>query len=189
MGGPLGSELDVNSVKNFVSFSKVGYKLNGARRFSGGITVLMKPEIRKGVKYVNTRCQFGIWMKFDKKYFNLINDIYICACYIPPEGSSVYTNNTDVNIDPYQLIEEDIIRYQELGDIMLMGDFNARTACNIDFIENDNDWLPNVELSQCYPRDIYISKRANHDTVTNKFGEKLLNLCKELQLRILNGHW
>ena len=66
--------------------------------------MLLKHEIRKGVKYVKTTGNYFILMKFDKKkYFDMYNDLYVCAC--PPEGSSAYFGDDGKMLDLYQLLD------------------------------------------------------------------------------------
>ena len=67
---------------------------------------------------------FVSW-KLDKSFFNLEKDIYVCSVYIPPSNStfcSSYKGN-----DPFDELQQQISFYSRKGDIILNGDFNART--------------------------------------------------------------
>ena len=63
-------------------FSLVRPKTKKAGRHSGGVTVLCKEGIRKGVK-VSHHSEGFIWLKLDQVFFNLDNPLFICASYIP----------------------------------------------------------------------------------------------------------
>jgi hypothetical protein len=58
------------------------------------------------------------------------------SIYNPPEGSPALTKN-QVNI--LDLVQNDIIHFKDLGNIMLFGDFNARTGNASDFIPDDHN--------------------------------------------------
>ena len=74
------------------------------------------------------------------------------------------------------------------GQIMIMGDLNARTGCLNDFIgDDDKQWGMNDDMRELYPNDYVINKRLNQDCIINNVGKTLINLCKTHQLRILNG--
>lgn len=73
------------------------------------------------------------------------------------------------------------------GEVIVAGDFNARTKTLPDFI--DDDWLHNSLLDKLpsYCSDIELPKRVNPDQCQNDYGMRLLNLCKATGLRIVNG--
>ena len=55
---------------------------------------------------------------------------YIPICYFSPINSNFYKkNNLDKNC-PYHGLENDIYILRNEGNILLMGDFNARTSSN-----------------------------------------------------------
>ena len=64
-----------------------------------------------------------LWIKLDAKLFNLMNNLYLCAAYIPPQYSK---NITCKKVDYFQHLNDSIIKYSNKGNIMLMGDFNSR---------------------------------------------------------------
>ena len=81
------------------------------RRF-GGLSVYIRDTIRPGVKFLNNRCNDYIWIKLDNSFFGLLEDIYVCFIYNPPENTS-YSKNLEYNI--LDLVEEDIINYSTSG--------------------------------------------------------------------------
>ena len=50
------------------------------------------------------------------------------------------TNNQNSNINIFESVSNEMSKYNLVGDVLLCGDFNARTGCGLaDFINNDND--------------------------------------------------
>ena len=67
----------------------------------------------------------------DKNFFCFDTDIYLCF----PEYSSCYI---DQNIDFLELVENEILAYKSKGSVIILGDFNARTGLELDFISDDD---------------------------------------------------
>jgi hypothetical protein len=157
-------------------------KLAKARKFSGGLLILIKSQISKGIKRIKSNPGNYIWLRLDKHFFNLQKHIYLCMAYVSPENSTYTRNN---NEDYLSLIQNDIIKFQDEGDIMLIGDLNARTSIISDVINNDNEqYLP---MNESYIQDCEIPMRNNQDFTINTRGSSLIDLCISAQLRILNG--
>lgn len=149
-------------------------------RYFGGIAILSKISIKNGVKILPIKNTNFHWIQLKKDFFNLINDIFICTVYYPPSNSAYLSDDIDI----FQLIEKDIFIYQNLGDIMLCGDFNARCGTENDFVSNDLDNF--VPIDAYYIADS--SKRRNsRDSKLDTRGKELLNFCIGNNLRILNG--
>ena len=69
--------------------------------------------------------------------------------------------------------------------IFVGGDFNSRIGTQNDFIiknEKDRNYL-----LRDYELDTIRSVRNNQDTSVNEYGQQLLDLCIEINLRILNS--
>ena len=65
-----------------------------------------------------------------------------------------------------------------------MGDFNARTGTENDFIvEEHNNFVPDDN----FPLPRQVPKRKSFDSQINEHGKYLIEICKSLDLRILNG--
>lgn len=68
---------------------------------------------------------------------------------------------------------------------MICGDFNARTASDLDCISIDSSkYLP---LFDSYKNDDNIRARNSHDVILDARGKELLELCISNQMRIANG--
>jgi hypothetical protein len=111
---------------------------------------------------------------------------YVCACYIPPEGSAVYrnVNSSLFDFDFFECLNDDIMRYASMGEIYLAGDFNSRTGELLDYVEN-------INLNRFVPIDDYFVKpeltRKSKDKCVNAFGHKLISILKENALSFVNG--
>ena len=55
--------------------------------------------------------------------------------YISPARSSFGQHNDDI----FALVEHDIFKYSAMGKCFLVGDFNACTHIDHDFVDNDGD--------------------------------------------------
>ena len=106
-----------------------------AKRPSGGISILIKHELRKcnskmGISVVKESDCY-VWLKLHSSVFNLKSDLYICACYIAPDYSTYWDQ---YDRDTFLLLENDICTYRTIGNIILTGDLNARTGVKPDYI-------------------------------------------------------
>ena len=73
---------------------------------------------------------------------------------------------------------------------MCIGDFNARTGAEPDYIpldRLDNQVLRNVGELFDYVSDECSTPRVSQDKTVNNFGRNLLRLCKSTGIRIVNG--
>ena len=67
---------------------------------------------------------------------------------------------------------------------MLCGDFNSRTGKLLDYVSDKGDehFQNNLKVTTQI-----VSNRKTSDSEVNNHGKKLINLCKENNLRIING--
>ena len=174
---------------NFDSFSCPRPKCNRkAKRDSGGVIVYFKKTISSGVVLSKINEKGIIWFKLKASYFSTKNDVYVCACYIPPSDSKVYTSTISplFEFDFFDEIAGDIRNFAQNGDIMLTGDFNSRVGQKSDLIEDINlDRY--VDLPEHDVQTGLLQPRVSLDSACNAFGNKLLNLCKECSILIVNG--
>ena len=87
----------------------------------------------------------------------------------------------------FQKIEEDIFLYSKDGNILLAGDFNAKTDAANDYvsdIQDDHSLVNNIET---YNFDSPLQLRNEDKRPVDAQGEKFLSLCKNCRIRILNG--
>ena len=176
------AESRVPNIDGFVLWSI--WNKRSSRRGIGGIACYIKKNISPHARlYKKDPHNQYMWIE--------ITDInnrktYIAICYFAPINSNFYKkNNLDKNC-PYNGLENDISRFRNEGNILLMGDFNARTSNNqailLSNYSNPNPlWLDeDLTLASRY-------KRSSVDLGENLFGSELIKLCSSQDLIICNG--
>lgn len=169
-------------IDGYYCYSKNRLKQKLIGRPSGGITLITKPEFRKGLKILEYSSDFCMCLKLDKHFFSLNEDLYIIVVYVPPEGASLYNVH---NKNPFEEVQNIISKFSNLGQILLIGDFNARTSQLKDFCDSDISCINNT-MDMSFLSNT-LKPRRNQDQKKNYFGNLLVNMCKDLQLNILNG--
>jgi len=143
---------------------------------------LCKDGYRPGIKILESSEGF-IWLKLDAKFFNLKNDLFLCAVYFPPQYSQ---NHYSKKIDYFQYLSDTIIKYGNQGNVMIAGDLNSRVGTNS---EESFHEIPNID-ALC-PEEVRvasrISQRLSCDQKVNGYGKKLLQLCQAFNLKLTNG--
>lgn len=159
-----------------------GNKSAGAKkgRFSGGISIYYKNCFKDKIKVIEKNQSGVMWLKILKEVFSFDQDVYICVAYIPPSGSKVLRSQ---DLDLFEQLELDIIRYKRLGKVFLTGDFNSRTANESDCLDFDK-YLDDEDI---FLNDIILQPRVNSDHVLDTHGRHLLLLCQTSGLLIANG--
>ena len=76
------------------------------------------------------------------------------------------------------------MKFKQKGEVIVMGDFNARTGVNEDILKIDK--FDNIDLPFINQNN-HILPRNSEDKTVNPRGRELIELCKALQLAILNG--
>jgi hypothetical protein len=118
------------------------------------------------------------------RYVCLVNlqDIYVATKYISPEHSS---SNVD-GIEPiYEQLIADVVKFSNIGHVIVQGDFNACTNIKQDFVSYDDSGRSNPEddhyiSDQNLPRNNLDPKRINNN------GRHLLNF--DIRTRMLWGN-
>ena len=99
---------------------------------SGGIIVIFKEELRKFLRFIKTESEFVQWVDISKNLISIENNILLGCTYIPPEYSK-YSSP-----DSYIEVEEELLGFsQNTQNIVILGDFNARTSTVNDYIIAD----------------------------------------------------
>ena len=70
-------------IAGYYCFNKSIKKAKKAKRYSGGISVLVKKSLRKGVKIFSSKSNRFVWLKLDKHFFNLDEYILVCLFTFP----------------------------------------------------------------------------------------------------------
>ena len=99
-------------------------------RCSGGILVAVKNFLTPYVELLKQTPSY-IWCRIASNLFQTDKDILLCSVYIPPRDSPYFDPGIFTNL------ENDINNLKNDYSIVLMGDFNARTGTENDFIVED----------------------------------------------------
>ena len=114
-------------------------------------------------------------------------DVHFCLTYIPPEKSKLYSDITLLEkFDFFDCISENIRYYSYIGYIYLCGDFNSRTGCLSVTVE-DMGLDRYFDLPEPDEELMSIPVRRSFHLMVSGFGHKLISLCKEYDLKIVNG--
>ena len=127
-----------------------------------------------------------ICIKINGQKLGLNNDLFVCLCYVIPENSS---RQSVLEVHTYDRLIEYIgelsSEYEHDFNFVFCGDLNSRTSVNPDFVLDDNLLEMDV-LPPEYCIDVN-TNRQSQDRCTNDNGNRLLELCKQTGLRIMNG--
>ena len=171
------------SIENYKTFKISRSRNKKNNRCYGGIAIWYKSSLAKGLTFLNHKNNDYIWIKLCRYFFNTTQDTYLCVAYIPPENSPFYKTRGENTLS---YIESDIMKYKNEGSIMLVGDLNARTRTELDYIVYDNDKY--MSDRDFYTSDKEIIPRNSQDIATPCVrGKALLELCNAAQIRIING--
>lgn len=156
-------------------------KSPGATKFSGGIAIGIRTRLKEGVKFLNSSNPDVVWLKLSKTFFNFNQDVFIAVTYISPERSAQYI----LREDPYQTIEQDIVKYSQHGICFGCGDFNAYTGVESDLVVLDPNIIPhlNTNSANTWPE----RQSCDRERPINDHGKALLSVCKSTGAQILNG--
>ena len=169
------TDINIPGFKTFTS-KTTAPKPNKFCRISGGISLLVTNKLEKYVTVVK-QSKNTLWCKISKNVLNLNSNLYICGVYISPEKSRYFENEI------FDELEKDIASFSSKGNIMLLGDFNARTGTLEDFISKDKNNLIHDTTENC----LQPPKRQSFDNTINNHGKQLLGMLKATDLKIVNG--
>ena len=98
-------------------------------------------------------------------------------------STSYYKNNSDTldpeSVTPIDHLENEIAQFQYTGDILLLGDFNARTGNKCDFMDNNNllnsSEVYNVLNKYSEPNIVKLGRAQRNNSDTKSLEIPLLN--------------
>ena len=160
----------------------------------GGIAVFVRTSLMesRGVTKVKTNNENAVWIKLSKSVFGLSNDVYIGTIYLSPINSK----NKSITDNLLSSLYEEVEKLSEIGSVIIMGDFNARTNSYDDFVDEvliDDFLLENGDAgttlmnNRCDEGNNFLSRNSEDIGIPCKRGKELLQLCKNLDFRIMNG--
>ena len=161
-------------------------------RRSGGITAYVKDNLAKYVTELKSESDYILWLSLDKKLSRCEENYILGVVYIPPESSNFY------NDDETMQLESEISTFcAKYSHVILTGDFNSRTSSQPDYIETDEffselfdfdaetaEFFSHINKLECLN---ILKDRRSQDSHVNNHGHRLLDLCRNNNLFILNG--
>ena len=157
---------------------KIRMKTHKGPKIGGWIATFAKEDIFDSIHVVPNSNEDSIWIKIGNASSNK-KDVFIGLFYISPESKKVKKNLWDI-------LNEESKKFETLGDVIMVGDFNARTGHKNDFIQPD----PFLEDLLDLPLANYgksLPPRNSEDSTVNKRGDELLDFCKTSEFAIVNG--
>ena len=143
-------------------------------------------------KLLETNSDYILWIQIDKTLFEIDENMFLDILYVPPAQSHF------LNDDEYFNLESEITSMcAQSSYICQTGDMNARTSTLCDFITADSfiaDLMDFDEDTFLYYNQAEQLKtlninqqRTSCDKKTNNNGHKLIEICINNNLFILNG--
>jgi hypothetical protein len=170
---------------HWISVCRQETRSSGGVRGSGGVACLASDSLRNRVSLV-AEDEFSrfMWIQISVGV-SPPRDIYIAVCYFPPTSSPFSIHNGS-NGDPFIDLYTDITQYSVVGEVILLGDFNARTR---DLQIPLHDRSEDVFCTQGIDPDSVGLHRMSDDALgpTTVYGKHLLQLGESQELLILNG--
>ncbi len=205
--GGLGNKIQMDDVCNFINSNDIvcfqetwllpsttlvlpGYSIFRSDRAkskrkhcgSGGVVVVYKTSLSKGLQKIKSENDDIVWVKLNKNFFGLSRDIYLCNCYIPPQKSELHDRR---ETSYFETLRKEIAKFQNMGHILLCGDFNARLGGlqeRFEVIDCGDSLESDIKIE-----DFYVSPRFNEDKGENTWGKELLSILNESHLMVVNG--
>ena len=145
-------------------------------RYSGGLAFYYKDYLKHFVSVVKKEQSGILWIKISEELFSFDQNVFICNIYVPSTDTKVFNSS---NTDLYDQLEQDIIKFNDLGKVFVFGDSNGRTSNDIDYFKFDKYFDQNSTF------DIPI--RVNKDHILDYNGRHLIDICQSTGLLIANG--
>ena len=163
----------------------VGYTFSrpGADRRGGGIAVYVCLALAAGCRVVFERSDASFAVLRFANMWGGGSDLVLFACYIPPTTSSYYDEGV------WGDLHGKIDAAYEWGEVLVVGDLNARTGVHPDFPQDE---LGGPLAGAGVGRRGFVptsAARASQDAdgAVNAPGRQLIELCRTTGMRIANG--
>jgi len=127
--------------------------------------------------------------------------VYVVCCYLPHANSNVLLMRPEASTaeratardDWFSTLQESINTHTADADVIVTGDFNARTrdkseTAELEWEDVHEAGIPIPEPLAQYKSQVQVLPvRKSADVILNDWGQALLNFCAEQRLVILNG--
>ena len=168
------------------------FNSNRAGSRSGGVCIGVHRSIIHQVKPVDTECPDFQAITIIPKDENEESRLTIINVYDSPEHSSykskMHSKETGSERPPstLDLLLEFLAKQENLGDIMMLGDLNARIgSCSPTFEDEDTEMHQDFTSQPASHPEV--SKRSSRDNTVNSRGRLLLDFLACTRLTVLNG--
>ena len=174
-------------IPNFRCYNKLR---KGSR--SGGLCIGIRCDLMKHLKIMNTdKLSEDIQAaKISKNLTGLTDDVVIVNIYDSPENSSFKMKKKQAGTLKETLSELDafMMSISSHNNVLIMGDFNARTGNNNSLVLGSNAALQQLcDNSFSTASHPLRSLRTSKDAISNNRGTKLIDFASEWNVSILNG--
>ena len=162
------------------------YLLKNSRRGHGGVCLFLRDYLSKSVSVVEIDNHGIIWIKIDKDLIRTEVDMFVCFMYIPPQSSCYYNLH---NEGFFEYLERTVRLYSNIGLTTVCGDLNARCGTKSDVFVPDlniSDYIPTINRDDL-EQVCTLNDRCSTDKIVNPLGNKLIDLCINTNLKIVNG--
>ena len=132
---------------------------NGKHKTRGGVAVLVRNRLYDDICCIDSSVDDQIWFSL-----SCIPNVVIGACYIPPRNSPYFGDSYFANLHG-KILADPHKKY------IILGDLNSRCGYKV------NELVIQYDTLQYFPIDIE----------SNTHGEKLLQICKDTNMFILNN--
>ena len=123
-------------IDGFTIKSKPRPKSKNAKRHFGGVAIAIKNGLENNINILNSRSENIMWIKIACS--GMEKDLLLGVIYISPINSTYTTNKLKDVYETWEILEEEIIKFKDIYNVCLSGDFNARTGLLCDYIVNDD---------------------------------------------------
>ena len=174
----------VVNIKNYCCFNS-----NRKGSNSGGVCIGVHKSIRNGVTQVPfEKSEDIVVVKLRANYFDLDRETYLVNVYDSPVNGSFKKRKkasaSDETTSTLEHLQEFLSSVSLNEDVVLLGDFNARTGTLDDMLSDDHH-LMDADLNDHYFK--LLSKRNNTDLKINSNGRPFIELLQTSGIIILNG--
>ena len=158
-------------------------KISSNNRYFGGMLLLVRKSIRKGIKITYDKDPDILGITLNKEFFGLPHDTLVWFVYAPP-ATSPYTKERD---NVLSCLETLMINNDNHERSLILGDLNGKTACNADYLIDEGDNHSPITQVGTYTYDTPSPRNNRDDNAADGQGKMILEICKALNMRILNG--
>ena len=153
---------------------------------SGGLCIGIHRSLASNFKELDTKCEYIQTVKGTLKRGSKIETISIINVYDSPEQSSYKAKRRTKGSEQLKVLDLllDFVANNDLGKIILTGDFNARTKD----LNHEESLLDSDKSSEPVSEPTEALKRTSRDQIINSRGRQLLDLLSSTDITLLNGN-